>query len=100
MEFGLRVSWDKSISFPIGPKLNYDYLLHSNLEILSTFPYLGIQMNSDLSSFEALNITPIVSHMKTRLRTWASLPLNLIGCVNIFKVIYFPKFPYVFFGLL
>lgn len=30
---GLRVGWEKSVIFPIGPKLNYDYLLRSKLEI-------------------------------------------------------------------
>lgn len=90
------VWWDKSVTFPIGPKLNYAYLLHSKLEIQPTFRYLGIQINSDLSTFESLNITPIISHMETRLRIWTSLPLNLIGHVSIFKMIYLPKFLYVF----
>lgn len=81
------MGWDKSVAFPIGPKLDYNYLSQSNLTIQLTFKYLGIYINADLSIFESLNITPIITHMETRLHIWASLPLNLIGGVNIFKMI-------------
>lgn len=89
---GLRVGWEKSVAFPRGPKMDYTNLSHSKLTIQPTFKYLGIYINNNLSCFQALNITPIITYMETRLRTWASLPLNLIGRVNIFKIIYLSKF--------
>lgn len=82
----------------LGPTVDYTYLTCSKLVIQPPLKYLGIQINAYLSTYESFNVTPIITHMETRLHTWASLPLNLTEscCVNIFKMICLPKFLYVF----
>lgn len=93
---GLRVGWDKSIAFPICPPLAHNYLSNSNLQMTQAFKYLGIQIHNELSKYEDLNVTPIIKQMVDRLQTWSTLSLNLIGRINIFKMIYLPKCLYCF----
>lgn len=48
---GLRVGWDKSQAFPIGPPLPHGYLQWSNLQIAQSFRCLGIQ--NEIYKYEA-----------------------------------------------
>lgn len=41
------------------------------------------------------NISPLVVRMKENLQTWHRLPLNLLGRINIYKMIYLPRFLYL-----
>lgn len=76
---GLQVGWDKSVAFPIGPPILYNYLQSSDLQISPKFKYLGINIGTDFLEYGSLNISPVVFSMETIFHVWASLPLNLIG---------------------
>lgn len=93
---GLRVGWEKLQALAIGPPSPYDYLQRSCIQLTPSLKYLGIQIHADLPRYEELNVTPIVQQMTEKFRTWSSLPLNLIGHINIFKMIFLPKFLYSF----
>lgn len=54
---GLWVSWDKSLAFPIGPVLSYDYLNRSNLQMDHSFRWA-----SKFIIF--LNLRPLISPLQ------------------------------------
>lgn len=60
------------------------------------FTYLGIKISRDFRAFQRLNLQPIVACLKDHCSRWASLPLNLLGRINILKMIYLPKLNYIF----
>lgn len=93
---GLWVGWEKLQALAIGPPSPYDYLQRSCIQLTPSLKYLGIQIHADLPRYEELNVTPIVQQMTEKFRTWSSLPLNLFGRINIFKMIFLPKFLYSF----
>ncbi|XP_072012556.1 peroxisomal membrane protein PEX14 isoform X1 [Engystomops pustulosus] len=91
---GLRVNWDKSALFPLS-----DVGVHSlpvPVQVVSTFKYLGVQVSRKVQAFTELNITPLITATESRLKAWSTLPLSLYGRINIFKMIFLPKFLYLF----
>lgn len=58
--------------------------------------YLGVEIHRDLKQFIALNLNPVTSQLAQRCATWKSLPLTLVGRVNLVKMSVLPKFTYLF----
>lgn len=92
---GVRINWDKSILFPLDP-LTRTNAPDYQLVWAEQFKYLGIQVRRDPASYSDLNITPILTQLKEKCMAWSSLPLNLMGRVNLLKMIFLPKFLYIF----
>lgn len=44
----------------------------------------------------AKNFFPLVDKCKLDITCWSSLPLSLIGCINLIKMVILPKFLYLF----
>uniref|UniRef100_A0A803JPQ3 Reverse transcriptase domain-containing protein n=1 Tax=Xenopus tropicalis TaxID=8364 RepID=A0A803JPQ3_XENTR len=93
---GLRVNWDKSQLFSIDPTPHIPPPQQTQLKWVTSFKYLGIWINPDPQLFLQLNLDPIMDSLSQVLKTWAKLPLTLWGRVNIIKMIYLPKFLYIF----
>lgn len=53
-------------------------------------------MSRDLQAFRCLNLQPIITRLKEHCIKWKDLPINLLGRINILKMLYLPKFNYVF----
>lgn len=68
----------------------------TSLQWVEDFTYLGIRVTQDLQSFQHLNLQLVVIRLKDHSSRWADLPLNLLGHINILKMIYLPKFIYIF----
>lgn len=87
----LRINWSKSVLFP----LNLDArgsALATPLVWVEEFKYLGIKVSRDLNKFYDLNIHPVLLQLKDRCTSWSNLSLNVLGRINILKIIFLPKF--------
>uniref|UniRef100_A0A671WYD5 Reverse transcriptase domain-containing protein n=1 Tax=Sparus aurata TaxID=8175 RepID=A0A671WYD5_SPAAU len=62
----------------------------------SGFTYLGIHITPSLSGLYKANFIPLIRKIKEDLARWTSLPLSLIGRVNLFKMNILPRLLYVF----
>uniref|UniRef100_A0A803JLI9 Reverse transcriptase domain-containing protein n=1 Tax=Xenopus tropicalis TaxID=8364 RepID=A0A803JLI9_XENTR len=91
---GLRINHSKSIIFPIDPLPpgTPDHI--SQLQVVTSFKYLGIMVHKDLNMFEQLNLNPVVQALTNKVSIWQDLPLSFPTRVNIFKMIFLPKFLY------
>uniref|UniRef100_A0A803J2H9 Reverse transcriptase domain-containing protein n=1 Tax=Xenopus tropicalis TaxID=8364 RepID=A0A803J2H9_XENTR len=93
---GLRVNWAKSLVFPIDNEAARDPTHGPQLQWVTSFTYLGIVIHKDPKKFTERNLTPPLKSLRTKLQHWASLPLSLPGRINILKMIWLPKFLYLF----
>ncbi len=76
-----------------------------DISVLQTFPfkitqykltYLGIEVTKYLYSLFKANFPPLVTKLLNNIQFWRSLPIYLIGRVNIIKMIFFPEILYLF----
>uniref|UniRef100_A0A803JYV6 Reverse transcriptase domain-containing protein n=1 Tax=Xenopus tropicalis TaxID=8364 RepID=A0A803JYV6_XENTR len=93
---GLKINWDKSSIFPIDPNMDSSMFPPTPLQWVDAFKYLGIQVRRELSDFIPNNLEPILKTMKEKLLIWANLPLSIWGRINLLKMIFLPKFLYIF----
>lgn len=60
------------------------------------FKYLGIEITHTWSTTFAKNFTTLLNKCKQDMNRWASLPLSIVGRINLIKMIVLPKFIYLF----
>lgn len=92
---GIRINWSKSLLFPLdsqptagtGP---------SSLKWVTEFKYLGIRVVRDTAQYYNQNVLPLLRLIREKCQSWSALALNLIGCINILKMIILPKVTYFF----
>lgn len=89
---GFRINWSKSSLFPLDP----EQLVHpsSQLQVVHSFRYLGV-VQLPLSSYVTKNLCPMIAQLQQRLDKWMNLPLDLMGSVNLLKIIFLPNLLYV-----
>lgn len=92
---GIRINWSKSIIFSLSPGLP-DVDPSSPLVLVSKFRYLGIEVQRDPNMYLIDNVYPILHQLTARCQAWRSLPLSPVGRVNLLKMMFLPKFLYVF----
>lgn len=93
--WGIWINWTKSILFPIDDQaVRVGYL--SQLGWVGEFRYLGVQFTRDLAGFHNCSLLPLLSMLKKKCTSWFSLPLNLLGRINLIKMMLLPKFNYIF----
>lgn len=92
---GIRINWNKSVLFPISqpPLLPPP---HKPLQMVTKFRYLGIGIQKDLSCYLTDNVYPFLQQLTQSCLTWKSLPLTPVCRTNLLKIIFLPKFLYVF----
>uniref|UniRef100_A0A803JHH5 Reverse transcriptase domain-containing protein n=1 Tax=Xenopus tropicalis TaxID=8364 RepID=A0A803JHH5_XENTR len=90
---GLRINRAKSVILPVDPVQNPPADTHG-LRWVTKFQYLGIQISPSTAVYVADNIVPLIDQLKSTITFWAKLPLTLWGRINLFKMIYLPKFLY------
>lgn len=90
---GLKINKSKSTLFSLDVPRNEGDIL--GLRWVYKFKYLGILVSSNLSDFIPDNIEPVIGSFKTAASQWVRLPLTVWGRVNLFKMVYLPKFLYV-----
>lgn len=92
---GVKINWTKSIVFPLDLQAR-GASSQTSLLWVEEFKYLGIVVMRDLQAFRRLNLQPIVLRLKDQCSKWRDLPLKLLGHINVLKMLYLPKFKYVF----
>lgn len=92
---GLTINWDKSQILPIDifPPTREQTCLP--LVGVSTLKHLGIQVSRSLADFIPLNVEPLIPFIKSKIQTWARLPVGVAGRVGLIKMILLPKILYV-----
>uniref|UniRef100_A0A803JZM0 Reverse transcriptase domain-containing protein n=1 Tax=Xenopus tropicalis TaxID=8364 RepID=A0A803JZM0_XENTR len=93
---GLQVYWDKSALMRVDPTPLPPLPQDIPLMTVDSFKYLGIQIHPDLNTYMTRNLDLIISSLNNILPMWSKLPLTLWGKVNIFKMVYLPRFLYAF----
>lgn len=93
---GFKVNWNKSIVFRLNPEYTPRMPLDVPLQVVSCFQYLGVEIQLPLNTYISNNISPLLLHLRENLQTWNRLPLKLLGRINMFKMIYLPRFLYLF----
>lgn len=88
---GVCINWSKSFILPLDPPARLD-VADIPLVWVDQFRYLGVQIQWDVASFFDLNLTPLFSQLRLKFTSWASLPLNLMGNINLLKMLFLPKF--------
>lgn len=76
-----------------------------DISVLQTFPfkitqykltYLGIYVTKDFQSLFKANFPPLVNKLQNNIQFLRSLPISLIGRVNIIKMIFLPNILYLY----
>lgn len=60
------------------------------LQVVAKFRYLGEEVQQPVESYAINNISQLIQRLKHTLVAWTKLPLNLLGRIKIFKMIYLP----------
>lgn len=91
--FGFRINWAKSSLFPIDE--NVTVSKDCPIPLSGSFKYLGILVQRLISTFLEINLTPIIRAFREKVHKWQPLPLTVMGQINVFKMIFLPKFLYI-----
>lgn len=60
------------------------------------FTYLGIKITHDVENIISINYDPLLKEVGDSLEKWSSMPVSMIGRINIIKMSILPKFLYLF----
>ncbi len=60
------------------------------------FTYLGIEVTKDFQSLFKANFPPLVTKLQNSIQFWRSLPISLVGRVNVIKMIFLLQILYIF----
>lgn len=88
---GFKANWSKSVIFTFDNQYYPELSPVIPLQVVSKFRYLGVEVQQPLQSYIA-NISPVIQRLKHTLTSWSKLPQNLLGRINILKMIYLPRF--------
>lgn len=68
-------------------------------KVVDCFIYLGIQIVPCLEDIVETNYRPVVHEISNSVDRWTSIPMSLIGKINILKMSVLPKLLYLFQNL-
>lgn len=68
----------------------------SPLKWVEEFRYPGVLVTKNHFNYVEKNLTPVMTTLHTKCSAWADLPLNLLGRINLLKMVMLPKFNYLF----
>uniref|UniRef100_A0A669DA51 Reverse transcriptase domain-containing protein n=1 Tax=Oreochromis niloticus TaxID=8128 RepID=A0A669DA51_ORENI len=63
------------------------------------FVYLGVKITPDIDTIVATNYDPLISEVEESLNKWMTMPISVIGRINMIKMNILPKFLYLFQSL-
>ena len=62
----------------------------------SSFTYLGIKITQSTEDLVSTNYSPVISGVTNLINRWTTMPISMIGRINILKMNVLPKFLYLF----
>uniref|UniRef100_A0A8C9ZB38 Reverse transcriptase domain-containing protein n=1 Tax=Sander lucioperca TaxID=283035 RepID=A0A8C9ZB38_SANLU len=93
---GFKVNKEKSsIMFNINERTK-PVVSHPFVNATEGFKYLGIRITPKISILSSANYEPMVVEVSEEITRWTTLPLSLLGRINIIKITILPKFLYIF----
>lgn len=69
---------------------------HPFINAINGFKYLGIVITPTIDKLVSANYNPVITKVCETVDRWSSLPISLIGRINIIKMNILPKFLYLF----
>lgn len=93
---GLRADWAKSVLYPVDDASVSEISAKSNFLVVDQFTYLGIVVHRDVHLLESLNLFPTMQYIANKLKEWESLPVTLVGRINVFKMVLHPRLLYLY----
>ena len=94
---GYKLNFQKSELFPINPiatRLPHSLFPFKRMD--SGFKYLGIFITKSFPHIFKENVLPLLERCKEDFSRWSTLPLSLVGRINLIKMVVLPKFLYLF----
>lgn len=94
---GYKLNLQKSEYLPINSLADeLPQALFPFRKVTEGFKYLGIFIAKSFTELFSKNFNPILDCLKFDLSRWSSLPLSLVRCINLKKMVVLPRFLYAF----
>lgn len=94
---GFTINWEKSELMPISDDLDKEFLEKVKFKIANnSFKYLGIMITRKPNLLLQLNWKKKVDQLKSDISFWKTLPMSMVGRINVIKMVVLPRFLYVF----
>ena len=94
---GFKVNKEKSsIMFLNVNERENPLVSHPFVNATEEFKYLGIRITPKISNLSLANYEPMVVQVSEEITRWTTLPLSILGRINIIKMTILPKFLYIF----
>lgn len=92
---GYKINFDKSEALPLGDFGDKSALPNFPFKWSdSGFTYLGVKISANLNNMCKLNLSPVLSSIKSDLIRWFDLPLSWLGRVSLIKMNVLPRILY------
>uniref|UniRef100_A0A8C9X250 Reverse transcriptase domain-containing protein n=1 Tax=Sander lucioperca TaxID=283035 RepID=A0A8C9X250_SANLU len=63
------------------------------------FTYLGVKITPQINKIVKANYDPLMGEVRESIGKWTTMPISLIGQINLIKMVILPKFLYLFQSL-
>ena len=93
---GYKINWGKSEILSLAKTGLSTSLNHPPFQVKPKIKYLGIVTDSNFNNLYKLNYLPLLQNIGKDLARWTSLPLSLMGRVNVIKMNVLPRLVYLF----
>lgn len=87
----LKINWEKSQILPLDSFPTSEIQACLPLKRVSLIKYLGVHVSKIPAHYISLNVEPLFTLIKSKIQTWACLPLGVWGRINLMKMILLPK---------
>ena len=92
---GYKINIRKTELLPIDKSINLENCKEFNIQT-KNIKYLGCYISTEKDQLYKDNYLPLIKGLKQDVERWSELKINLIGRINLFKMVWLPKFLYVF----
>lgn len=100
MVSGYKINLGKTEVMAVGKSKNTVNTLRQAFKWTSKIKYLGCNINISKKQIYNDTYIPLLNSMQSEMNKWSNLPLNITGRINLFKMMWLPKFPQNLFSYL
>lgn len=94
---GYKINNSKSLLMFLNKEERHNPIVHTPFVTTTEgFRYLGVKITPDLREITPANYDPLVDGVTESLNRWSTLPISMIGRINIIKMTILPKILYYF----
>ena len=92
-----KINWGKSELMPLSNLVDMTFFKTTPFRIVSDkFTSLGIIVTRKLSQLLQLNWDEETDQLGRNIQFWNTLPISMVGHINVIKMVVFPRFLYIF----